>query len=150
MPFSTASLAKMERAHSQFLLLSADVLEKSLEDTGKTGVDYAKKHPRFTPRSGNLQKKNKHKVIKNGRVLVISNSAKYAAAIDKGARPHDITAKNGGLLRFRGRGGAWVSKRRIKHPGNRPFQFLQNATVAAHRFGGRDLRQRLTRLAAQF
>jgi hypothetical protein len=150
MPFSTASLAKMEREHRRFIARSAHTLEQALESAGEHGVAHVQSYPAFKPRTGALQKATKHKVIRNGRVLVLSNSKKYAASIDRGARPHIITPKNGRYLRFRGRGGNWVFARRVKHPGNRPYKFLYRATVAAHRFGGRDLRQRLTRLAAQF
>lgn len=150
MPFSMASLTKMERSHGAFLMFQAETLKQSLDETGKRGVEYAKSRPRFKPRTGALQKATKHRVIKNGRVLVLSNAKPYAAAIDKGARPHIIRPKNKALLRFKGRNGKWAFARQVRHPGNRPYQFLYSATVAAHSSGARDLRQRLTRLAARF
>jgi hypothetical protein len=50
----------------------------------------------------------------------------YAAAIESGARPHKITAKAGGVLRFATAGGIVFAKS-VNHPGNKAYRFLAEA-----------------------
>jgi hypothetical protein len=123
-----------------------------MAEAGEKAVAYAKQHPRFTPRTGNLQSKNEWRTVKvaGGRILRIRNTAKYAAAIDEGARPHDIHPKVGNeYLHFKGRFG-WVRTRRVKHPGNRPYRFLYGAAVVAGKLLSAKLTLKLGRIAKAF
>lgn len=69
----------------------------------------------------------------------------YAAVVEFGARPHEIVAHGDGMLRFEGRDGQPVFRKRVWHPGTRPYAFLRGAWVRvpadfrrhlAARFGG--------------
>lgn len=147
-------LSALKREHDQFSRRLGAGLREEAQEAADTGERLAKTRTRFTPRSGSsgLAQATKFRVIRKGRRLIVrgQNPKPYAAAIDKGARPHVIRAKGGGMLTFKGRDGRWVSKKQIQHPGNRPYRFLHSATMTAGaRFGSR-MEGRMQRLAKQF
>ncbi len=54
----------------------------------------------------------------------------YAAALEKGARPHIIRAKNAPMLKFYWqRAGRWHQDIDVFHPGNRPYKILTDAVL---------------------
>lgn len=126
-------LQAVKRAHRKFLLLHEAAVTSELERAGKVGVAYVQTKPGFTPRTGALQKATTAKVIRTARggIVRLQNPEAHASSIDKGARPHIIRARSGGVLRFVGRGGALVFTRIVHHPGNKAYHFLSNASEAA-------------------
>ncbi|QNL30149.1 tail assembly chaperone [Gordonia phage Mariokart] len=56
----------------------------------------------------------------------VTAHAHYAAAVEKGTRPHVIRARNADALHFKV-GGRDIFAREVHHPGTRPRPFLQNA-----------------------
>jgi hypothetical protein len=146
------NLASLTREHDLFLARQERILQDTLEDAGDHVRSFVIDHPGFEPRSGDLQKATKTRVVRmiSGRVLRITNAKEYASAIDGGARPHTITPKRGKFLRFIGRNGSTVFARRVNHPGNRPYKFLYRATMSASRVWRADAIRRLTALARSF
>lgn len=152
MPFTLASIEKMKRGHQQVLAETARAIDESLEFGGRHAKDHVNQHPKFTPRTGALQRATKTKVVRTrgGKLLKITNAKPYAASIDRGAKPHRISAKPGKKLRFRGRGGGLVFASAVQHPGNRAYKFLYRAHRSAGRVTERKLSQRLSRVASRF
>lgn len=134
------SLARLRESHKRVVAQTKTAIAADMAAAGERAVQYAKAFPRFRPRTGKLQRSNEWRTVRapNGRILQIRNTAKYSAAIDRGARPHDITARRKPFLVFLGKTG-WVRTKRVKHPGNRPYRFLEGATQVA----GRLLQERL-------
>lgn len=150
--FKLANEAELRRAHDYFLAEQSRIIGDELDRAGRAGVEYSEQHPEFTPRSPRgLQKSNRYRVVRTsgGRLVRLTNTKDYAAAIDQGASPHVITARSKPYLHFRGSKG-WVRVKNVNHPGNRPFRFLYNAHDAANRVFGASLRRRLAALAAKF
>lgn len=147
------SCARMTRQHEWFLAEHERAVTESLQYGGDQGVAQVQTSPGFKPRSGKLQKATKAKVVRlgSGRVLKMSNAKPYAAAIDKGAKPHVISPKRpGGRLRFRGPGGAFVFARKVRHPGNKAYRFLQRATLTASNKFENQFERRMSAIAARF
>jgi hypothetical protein len=71
----------------------------------------------------------------NGRV---GSSLDYAAAAEKGARPHTIRARRPGrLLHFYwDKKGRWVHARQVNHPGQKGKRYLLDALVRVARRKG--------------
>lgn len=90
-------------------------------------------HPGFKPITHQTQDATKTKVVRarNGRVLRVTNAGKRARWLEEGTQPHWIFPHKKKVLRFRGRGGNWVSTKVVKHPGTKPYWFLRNATQRA-------------------
>jgi len=151
MGLTMASIARVKRGHQHLTAETARAVDDAMAFAGRFAIQHVQDHPEFHPRTGALQRATKARVVrtKGGRLLKLSNLKPYASAIDRGARPHRIAGRNGGLLRFRGRSG-WVSKREVQHPGNRPYKFLYRAHNAAYRVLGTNLTQRLTAIARRF
>ena len=127
---------QVRRGHDHFLAQNQRLILESLEKAGRHAKDHVKQYPQFKPRTGNLQKKTTARVVRTrgGRVLKLDNKAKYADAIDGGARPHQIVGKSGGFLRFFwAKHRRWVTTRKVNHPGNRPYKFMFRAWNSAGR-----------------
>lgn len=58
-----------------------------------------------------------------GQTLRIGSPLNYAAAHHEGTRPHRISGRNGGMLRFT-QGTRVVYTRAVMHPGTRPNKYL--------------------------
>lgn len=125
-------LPTLQKSHAAFLKATERLIDEVNEEAGKLAVAKARSDHQYTDRSGNLSSSNRYRLTrrKSGRLLRISNTAPYAAAIDKGAKPHVIRARGNGYLRFRTSSG-WVRTRQVSHPGNKPYRFLRNATGEA-------------------
>lgn len=146
------NLQQLEKAHGRFSQKHRAEVEQVAEEAGQFGVRYVLTNPTFKPRTGNLQKKTESKVIRRGKkavVVSLRNRAPYAAAIDRGAKPHVIRARRRKALRFF-KGGSVVFRRHVNHPGNRPFKFLYRATTAAGRVFEQEMAHRMVDLAKQF
>jgi hypothetical protein len=149
--FSDRNLETIRRGHKTVIARTTTAIAEVAVETGEAAVAYAKRFPRFTPRSGDLQRANDYRIVRTsgGRIVKVRNPKKYAAAIDQGARPHDITATKSPYLHFRGKFG-WVRAKRVKHPGNKPYRFLYGATLAAGKAMGPKLGVKMARIAKQF
>lgn len=60
-----------------------------------------------------------------GQVVRIGSSLPYALLHHEGTRPHMITGRNGGMLRFTASGRV-VYSRAVLHPGTRPNKYLSD------------------------
>jgi len=76
------------------------------------------KHPGDAPRTGKLAAGYQVKVIPGTNKFIVRNTKKYAAAMERGARPHEIRARRSTSLRFRGRDGRWRNVKVVRHPGS--------------------------------
>ncbi len=146
------NFTEVVRGHNRFLAENGRLVDEEMERAGRHATDHVRKFPLFTPRTGKLQKSQKHRVARLGknRRLFITNAKKYAPAIDGGARPHVIIPRFRNYLRFRGKGGGWVFTDRVKHPGNKPYKFGFRATNSAYRVLGQSLKKRMTEAAKRF
>lgn len=95
------------------------------------------RHPGDQPRTGKLANAYRVKVVPGTNRFEVSNPKKYAAAMEKGARPHEIRARNVKFLQFRDRRGHWHRVKLVKHPGSIGRGTLLTAakTVMRRRFG---------------
>ena len=150
------NLPAVRRKHSHFVGAFDTMVDQALRGAGDRGVRYAETHPRFTPRSpSGLAKSNEYKLIRTGknRLLRLRNRKKYAAAIDRGARPHIIRPRGGygnRLAFYWPKVGKWVFPRQVHHPGNRPYRFLYAAHKVSYQYAGKRLRDGMKRLAQRF
>lgn len=62
-----------------------------------------------------------------GLFWTVEAIAPYALFVEEGTRPHDITPKGGGVLRFPTRGGMVVYTKAVRHPGTKGRHFLEEA-----------------------
>jgi len=86
-----------------------------------------------------------------GGYVRLYNAKPYAAAIDQGARPHDIFPKRGNrLVFFWQKKNKMVFAKRVKHPGNRPYRFMHGATLAMGREFGKRMTGSMVRVAKKF
>lgn len=144
------NLHAIRMVHRRFAVELDAEIGGALQDAETVGLASVRTNPGFKPRTGALQDATESRIVrtKNRKLLRFWNKKPYAAAIDKGAHPHFIFARKKPYLRFRTKGGQWVSRRAVKHPGNRAYKFLSNATDKAFSTLGRGL-ERETRHAVQ-
>ncbi|MCA9647231.1 MAG: hypothetical protein KC492_41365 [Myxococcales bacterium] len=145
------NLGNVKAAHKRFLAANERMVTTIMDRTATFAVDYVHQHPTFTRRTGKLQDKTKARVMRTagGKLLRISNSAKYAKAIELGSKAHLIEARRKKFLRFK-IAGKWVFARRVKHPGTKPHKFLWRSLWASGRIVDANLRQDMARIASQF
>ena len=145
------NLDAVRRAHRRVLAQTKTALAEAATDAGQFAVDYVHAHPTFTPRTGHLQDSTSWKTVRlsSGRVVRVENRAKYAAAIDRGAKPHVIEARRGKTLAFT-KNGKLMFRRRVNHPGNKPTKFLYRATSAAGRILYQGMSNKMAKIAAKF
>lgn len=95
------------------------------------------KHPGDQPRTGKLAKSFRVEVVPGSNSFIVRNPQPYAAAIEAGARRHDIKPRRVTHLRFRGRDGRWRKVKLVRHPGNAPYRYLSDArrVVMRRRYG---------------
>lgn len=95
------------------------------------------RHPGDRPRTGKLANAYQVKVIPGTNEFLVLNPKRYAAAMEKGARPHKIKARKETHLRFRGRDGSWRNVKVVNHPGSLARNTLSNAmrVVMRRRYG---------------
>ncbi len=145
------NLPEVRRGHDRFIRDNERLIEESLQHGGEVALGHVQHHADFKRRSGELQDKTDYRVVRlrGGKLLKITNPKKYAAAIDGGAKPHNIRATKAPYLHFKGKKG-WARVKVVRHPGNRAYRFLYNATDAAFRSTGQRLRSGMTALAKRF
>ena len=100
-----------------------------LYDTGVRTIANTILDPGFTPRTGKTQQATTFRTVRTsgGRMLRVENRRDVARFMEEGTRPHVIRAKNARALRFIGRDGNWVFRRRVFHPGTKPYWFIKRA-----------------------
>lgn len=76
------------------------------------------RHPGDAPRTGRLANAYQVKVIPGTNSFTVTNPKKYAAAMEKGARPHTISAKRTRYLHFTDRLGRSRRVKMVRHPGS--------------------------------
>lgn len=139
------------RATERAVIDHENAVERALGLAGDIARGQVFKNPGFTPRTGALQQATTYKVIRTsgGKLVRISNALDYAPAIDRGAKPHVITAKRARFLRFFVNGSP-VFRRSVRHPGNKPYRFLRNATSVAFTHLEVLLEREMSRVAESF
>lgn len=144
-------LSAVRLAHRSFLAKHDAILAQSLEESRQRGLVEVARNPGFKPRSGALQKATTGRVVRtrSGAIVRLQNRKKYAAAIDKGSKPHVIQARSRKALRFMGAGGI-VFRRRVNHPGTKPYRFLSRAVNEAGRLFGTRFISRIEQAARTF
>jgi hypothetical protein len=146
------NLGEIHRAHQRFIQTDRGALSTEMSHAAEYGEDYAKRYPRFIPRHHDgLREATEGKVVRRtgGGVVRLQNAKPYAASIDQGARPHDIHG-NPRLVFFWAKLAKWVSARRVKHPGNKPYRFLYGANQASFREFGERMAAHMTAIARKF
>lgn len=95
------------------------------------------KHPGDRPRTGNLARSWKVRVVGSSTNFEVYNTKKYAASQELGALPHQIRARKVSHLQFKGRDGRWRRVKMVQHPGNPALYILRDAAikVAQSRYG---------------
>lgn len=145
------NLRDLHRAHERVLARTDTALAEAQVEAGQHAVEHVRHFPGFKPRTGNLQKRTGYRTVRtsNGRLLTVFNGARYAGPIDKGSPPHIIRARRGRALKFVV-GGRVVFRRQVNHPGNRPYRFLQRATLAAGSLFERTMVAKMSAVARRF
>jgi hypothetical protein len=146
------NLSEIKRAHAKFVQTNKGAISTEMSRARLYGEQYAHRFPRFTPRSPNgLREASKGTVVRTsgGGIVRLTNAKRYAAAIDQGARPHDIHGSPL-LVFFWAKKNRWVRARRVKHPGNRPYRFLFGANQASFREFGVRMNLHMTQIARKF
>lgn len=149
------NIRELQLIHERFLVRHADMVETQLEQAGVAAQDHVRTYSKFKRRSSqpnSLKDATETQLIRtaSGMLVRVKSTKKYSKSIEYGARPHLIQGKRGKMLAFRGRDGRMVFRRKVKHPGNRAFRFLYNATDAAHRSLGKDLELGMRTVARKF
>ncbi len=156
-----SNIEEVQRGHQHFLAGNERLIGESEELAGRFALGYVQQHSDFQRRSGKLQDETAYRIVRTagGKILRISNPKAYAKSIDTGSKAHWIYPKQtfsggrttrGSVLAFMGRGGVMVFRRRVHHPGTRPYKFLYNAADAAYRVLGAEFFRGMTELARQF
>lgn len=87
------------------------------------------KNPMDKPRTGKYRDSFKVRVVGRTTEFQVSNNQKYAAALETGAKPHEIRAKRSRTLHFKDRQGRWRRLKIVRHPGNPAFHILEKAAI---------------------
>lgn len=146
-----ANLDAIRKRHAWLKAQTKAALDAEAEAAGKIGADHPRHAATFKRRTGALQDSTAYRIVRiaGGRLVRLQNPKKYAAAIDSGAKPHPIEARRASMLRFVVNGQT-LFRRRVKHPGNKPYKFLYRAAFAAYRVLGPNLETALGRVARKF
>lgn len=146
-------ISRIERAHDRFLREQDAWIREVLTIAGSQAKQHVAQRSTFKRRSPNsLKDATKYRVVKVGanRRLRLTWKKKHAEFIEYGTRPHPIVARRRKFLRFRGRDGSWVFRRRVFHPGTRPYKFGWKALHAAHRVLSKRMDDRVRRARFHF
>lgn len=145
------NLQAVRQSNRRFLSAHDGAVLRALNESRESGLRYVHANPGFKRQSGETQDATTGQVIRTtrGALVRFQNRKPHAAALDKGARPHLIRAKGGGVLAFRV-GGAFIFRRQVQHPGNKAYHFLSRATIHAGEQFARDMTAGMTRVARQF
>jgi len=158
-----ANFDEVRRGHEHFLAGNERLFVQAEDTAGRHALAYVQSNSDFKRRSGKLQDSTTYRIVRTsgGRLLRIANPVAYAATIDTGSRAHWIAPKQstsrvtgltrrGSVLAFMGRAGVMLFRRRVWHPGTRPYRFLYNAADSAYRVLGQELTRGMADLAKRF
>lgn len=81
---------------------------------------------RFKNQTGNLRRSIFRRVESPARG-VVGTDEKYGAYVEFGTQPHTITPKHGKYLKFKTDSGKVVFARSVRHPGSKPYPFMEPA-----------------------
>lgn len=91
------------------------------------------KNPNDKPRTGKYARSFQVKVIGRSTEFEVSNNQAYAAALESGAKPHQIKARRVQNLHFKDRQGRWRRMKVVRHPGNPAFRILETSAIITMR-----------------
>jgi hypothetical protein len=135
-PIGPINIAQVRRGHELFLKRQDIWIVQALAIAKDQASEHVKKHSKFKRRSatGSLKDSTKGRIVKtrSGRKLRLRWYKKYASFIEYGTRPHPIIARRRRALRFVVNGQT-LFRRKVMHPGTRPYKFGWKATSSAHR-----------------
>jgi hypothetical protein len=124
-----------------------------LDEGRDAALTNVRTHPGFTPRNltSGLIPSTKGQIVRTrtGGLVRLTNRKAYARVIESGSRAHVIRPRHGKALRFF-IGGAFVFRRRVNHPGTKPYRFLYRATLAGARTFEQHAAIKLGALARRF
>lgn len=155
------NIDKIKRGHQRFLAEFSREVDRALDPDALTSWAWrwVTQHGGFVSRSPNgLVAKTRVRITKVGKNRVVRsvNTAKYAAAQDRGSglygpkhRKYIIRAKRAGSLAFVV-GGRLVFAKSVEHPGVHPTRFLYNENDALFRASKQWLRAAMDRAAQKF
>ncbi len=147
------NIRSLVKQHKHFVQRLDSALSLSLERSTELAERHVQQFSKFKKRSAkSLKNTTETRIIRTarGRVVSIKAPKRYASFVEFGTRPHIIRARKAKMLVFRGKSGALVFRRWVKHPGTKPTHFLWNATTAAYRFSFQDMQSRAAALAREF
>lgn len=148
------NLEKLRRDHARTLVAHRHEVKEATKEAGAAAAKNVRERSTFKRRGAHSLKDSTQSrvVIRRGGALIrLSWPKKYAAAIDKGARAHEIWARRAPYLRFFWpRVGHVVHFKMVHHPGNRPFHFGKHAQKAGHVELGQRLRFGTRRVSSVF
>ncbi len=152
MRLTVESVAALKRTHGWFLAENERAMHEAAVEGAQKALATVESRPVFTPRTGHLQESTRTRVVrtKTGRLLNITNHAKYAKAIDQGSRAHEIAPRRKPYLTFKAKDGRWVRAKKVMHPGTKAYRFLENATQQGFLRIERALSPRMSRIASRF
>ena len=145
------SISRIKQSHRFIIAKTISATAEAAIEAGEFAKQFVYQSPGFKPRSGELQRATEWQTVRtaSGRIVRIRNRKAYAAPIDLGSKPHVIEARRRKALAF-SVGGKLIFRRRVNHPGNRPYRFLYRATNAAGRVLGQVLAVKMARISKQF
>lgn len=152
----TAFLYKMEQAIDEAALKARDHgVQAASSGLGANYGAFNLGTRVWKTRTGKLVRSIRGKVIPirdGGRRVVLSAGAAHAEYIEHGTSPHFIRGWRSlrRLLRFKGRNGQWVFRRKVFHPGNKPYRFLSTSRDKAFERAGWRLNSLLHEIANKF
>lgn len=107
------------------------------EEAKRNAIVTFGRHPGDKPRTGRLANAYQVKVIPGTNQFIVRNPMKYAAAMEFGAKPHQIRARRVQYLSFTGRDGRHRKVKMVRHPGSIGRETLTTAmrVVMRRRYG---------------
>lgn len=133
--FDLDGIDDMEKAFGGTEIELNATCRKAVEKGLDRGVVVARTQHAYTDRTGNLTRSIRPKFEPRREDLIegqLLAEAKYASFVEGGTRPHPIKARNAPFLVFRWNGHL-VRKKRVNHPGTKPFPFMGPAYLAMER-----------------
>lgn len=148
------NLSVVHRGHVEFLRRAEALLKSELWKAGSVALRSVKTTTKFKRRKiGNsLKDATRIKVSGGSRKLTlrVSSHKRYAPFVEFATRPHVITARRKKTLRFFGKDGKPVFRRRVFHPGTKSTYFLRTATNEAYASFGERVRYKMGRQRFRF
>jgi hypothetical protein len=149
------NLPEIRKAHAQLVESTHSAIRFVMREATREADSHVRTQAKFRHRTGRVARgtRGKYKRTKSGGRLRLTNKARHAKFLEFGTKPHAIHAKRAKYLRFflRGGGPAMLTyRKRVWHPGNRAYKFLEAAATSAHRVAGGTLRRRMNAIARRF